>query len=146
MPVPEARCSTEIGGPCPERKNGDCQENSSIPLEGVDVFCPTLRSESASMDLPMEPDIQDSDEETAENPVQTAGKYSPVRLRRNVHPPKRLTYDMLGESSKELIHTIRTQAPIFTPPTVNWVGCNSALTPIDGTQKLPWPVQKPSLN
>lgn len=59
--------------------------------------------------------------------TQVAGPSSPVQLRWSVHPPKRLTYDKLGESSDKLIHTIRT-VPEAAPPIVNWVGSDSART------------------
>lgn len=47
--------------------------------------------------------------------------FSPIQ-RRNINPPKRLTYDVLGENSDKPIPTFQQQRSVPDSPTVLWVG------------------------
>lgn len=111
-----------------EQKIGDLMDFFSEVLPAPQPAGSIQVPATATNDLSIDLSVQNGVKETVKDSVQPAGTYSPMRSRRDVHPPKRLMYDTLGKSAEEQIHTICRLAPGATLPIVNWVGGKSALT------------------
>lgn len=80
-----------------------------------------MQDSSVNLDTPI---IEEGKGEDSTKQEENPGT---MKLRRKVHPPQRLTYDMLGESSEEPVFTVRRSDPEATLPTVNWVESESTL-------------------
>lgn len=110
----------------PQSRPSEDLEDSQFPMSAAD---------SEDSDLPAEEEeVKEGEEIEASDP--TTSKPKGQRKRRIVCPPKRLTYDILGENSEEVILT--SQRTLQDPPNANLVEDNPRSPP--GTSMLAIPV------
>lgn len=109
------------------KSTGDLRDFLEDALSSLEKLESQWTLESEVQDSLDDPNAPISEEDKVEDLTKQEEDLGPMRLRRRVHPPQRLTYDTLGESSEEPVSTARRSDPEVLLPAVNWVGNGSAL-------------------
>lgn len=122
--VTDAEAETMVS----EEQIGDLIDFLSKVLSTPEIEALRQASAIEAQDPPVNVNVQVEDQDEVKDSAQHDESPLTMTLRRKVHPPQRLTYDTLGESSEEQVPTVHRSDPGATPSTVNWTRGNSTIT------------------